>query len=53
MSSEGFAGPLCRLCGATQARGQGRGENCLLREVEEEGGKGEGDEAGEPVIEDI
>jgi hypothetical protein len=32
---------------------QERGKKCLLGVVEEEGGKGEGDEAGEAVIEDI
>jgi len=56
MSSEGFAGPLCKAVRNNEERckdEQDLEKRCLLEVVEEEGGKVEGDEAGETVTEGI
>jgi hypothetical protein len=60
MSSEGFAGPLCKAVWNDEERckgEQGRGKRCLLGVVvilvEEEEGKDEGGEAEETVMEGI
>jgi hypothetical protein len=53
LSPGGFAGPLCKAVWNTEERckdEQEQGKRCLLGVVEE-GGKGEGDEPGETVIE--
>jgi hypothetical protein len=56
MSSEGFAGPLCKAVWSDEEgckEEQGWGKRCLLGVDEEEEGKGDGDEAGETVTEGI